>query len=114
MLGMLRQFVDVDDYSIADSDQRISVTHKSTGARFRVLSSSGKRALGLSQFSLIMADEPASWEIRGGELLAQAITGSLGKLPEQRVLYIGTRRRQRMGVVARAAGCGIWRRDPCN
>ena len=55
-----------------------------------MLSSSGKRALGLSQFSLIMADEPGSWEVRGGELLFQATTQSLGKLPNQKVLFIGT------------------------
>ena len=90
MLGMLRQFVDLDNYSVADSDQRISVTHKATGARFRVLSSSGKRALGLSQFSIIMADEPGSWETRNGEMLYQAITQSLGKLPAQKVLFVGT------------------------
>ena len=91
MLGMLRQHVDGDEYSIADSDQRISVTHKSTGARFRVLSSSGRRALGLSMFSIVMCDEPGSWEVRNGEMLYQAVTQSLGKLPEQRVLFIGTR-----------------------
>ena len=91
MLGMLKQHIDVDDYSVADSDQRISVTHKATGMRFRVLSSSGKRALGLSQFSLIMADEPSSWEERNGRLLFDAIRQSLGKLPHQRVLLIGTR-----------------------
>ena len=91
MLGMLRQHLDLDDYSVADSDQRISVTHKATGCRFRVLSSSGKRALGLSQFSLIVADEPASWEERNGRLLFDAIRQSLGKLPHQRVLLIGTR-----------------------
>ena len=91
MLTMLRQHLVLGDYSIADSDQRISVTHKATGARFRVLSSSGKRALGLSQFSLIVADEPASWEERNGRLLYDAIRQSLGKLPDQRVLLIGTR-----------------------
>ena len=56
-----------------------------------MLSSSGKRALGLSQFSMIIADEPASWEERGGRLLFDAVRQSLGKLPHQRVLLIGTR-----------------------
>ena len=91
MLGMLKQHLVLDDYSVADSDQRISVTHKAAGARFRVLSSSGKRALGLSQFSIIVVDEPSSQDYRNGRLLFDAVRQSLGKLPDQRVLLIGTR-----------------------
>ena len=80
-----------DDYRFLDSGQRLAVTHKATGTRLRILSSSGKRAMGLSQFSHIFADEPGSWESRGGALLWQALTGSLGKRPNQRIVIIGTR-----------------------
>ena len=80
-----------DDYRWLDSSQRLTVTHKATGTRLRVLSSSGKRAMGLSQFSTIFADEPGAWEARGGELMWQALTGSLGKRPGQRIIVIGTR-----------------------
>ena len=100
LVTMLRNLLDSDDYSIADSDQRISVTHRSTGARFRVLSSSGKRALGLSTFSLILFDEPGSLDARNGEVLYDACRQSLGKLPDQRLLFIGTR--------APAAAEGWW------
>ena len=38
------------DYRWLDSGQRLACTHKATGTKLRVLSSSGKRAMGLSQF----------------------------------------------------------------
>ena len=79
------------DYRFLDSGQRLAVTHRATGTRLRILSSSGKRAMGLSQFSTIFADEPGAWESRGGALLWQALTGSLGKRAGQRVVVIGTR-----------------------
>ena len=68
LLGFVREVLaDVeDDYRYLDSGQRLAVTHKATGTRLRVLSSSGKRAMGLSQFSTIYGDEPGSWESRGG------------------------------------------------
>ena len=59
--------------------------------KLRVLSSSGKRAMGLSQFSTIYADEPGSWESRGGALMWDALRQSLGKREGQRLFLIGTR-----------------------
>ena len=47
--------------------------------------------MGLSQFSTIWADEPGSWESRGGALMWDALRGSLGKRPGQRLVLIGTR-----------------------
>ena len=79
------------DYRWLDSGQRLAVTHKATGTKLRVLSSSGKRAMGLSQFGTIYADEPGSWESRGGALMWDALRGSLGKRPGQRLVLIGTR-----------------------
>ena len=78
-------------YRTMDSTSRLEILHKPTGTRLRILSSSGKRAMGLSQFSLIVADEPASWETRGGALMYDALRQSLGKLPGQRLFMIGTR-----------------------
>ena len=71
--------------------QRLAVTHGATGTKLRVLSSSGKRAMGLSQFHTIYADEPASYEVRGGALMFDALRQSLGKRPGQRLVTIGTR-----------------------
>ena len=67
ILGFVREALDdvFDDYRWLDSGQRLAVTHKASGTKLRVLSSSGKRAMGLSQFSTIFADEPGSWEARG-------------------------------------------------
>ena len=79
------------EYSSTDSGQRLQIVHKPTGTRLRALSSSGKRAMGLSQFGLIIADEPGSWETRGGELMWDALRTSPGKLADQRVVLIGTR-----------------------
>lgn len=80
-----------DAYRWLDSGQRLAVTHKASGTKFRILSSSGKRAMGLANFSTIYADEPGAWEARGGALMWDALRQSLGKRPGQRVLAIGTR-----------------------
>lgn len=93
LLGFVREaLADVaGNYRWLDSGQRLQVTHEATGTKLRVLSSSGKRAMGLSQFSTIYADEPASWESRGGALMWDALRQSLGKRPGQRLALIGTR-----------------------
>lgn len=80
-----------DEYRWLDSSQRLTVTHKASRARLRILSSSGKRAMGLAGFSTIYADEPGAWEERGGALMWDALRTSLGKLPDQRLILIGTR-----------------------
>ena len=89
--GFARQVLGEDLYSWRDSDQRIGVTHKATGQVAYVISSNAKKALGLSQFGLIIGDEPGSWEAREGEFMYDALRESIGKLPDQRVLLVGTR-----------------------
>ena len=79
------------EFRFLDSGQRLQTTHKSTGTKLRVLSSSGKRAMGLANFSTIFADEPAAWEARGGALMFDALRTSLGKQDGQRLILIGTR-----------------------
>ena len=92
ILGFVREALDVfDDYRWLDSGQRLAVTHKATGTKLRVLSSSGKRAMGLSQFHTIYADEPGNYEVRGGALMFDALRRSLGKRPGRRLVMIGTR-----------------------
>lgn len=80
-----------DDYRWLDSGQRLASTHTATGAKLRILSSSAKRAMGLQKFSTIFADEPASWEDRGGALMYRALRQSLGKREGQRLVLTGTR-----------------------
>ena len=93
LLGFVRKaLADVeDDYRWLDSGQRLACTHKATGTKLRILSSSGKRAMGLAEFSTIFADEPGSWEVRGGALMWDALRQSLGKREGQRLFLIGTR-----------------------
>ena len=93
MMNFLRESLDgnCELYRPLDSGQRLAMTHSRTNTKMRILSSSGKRAMGLSQFSTIYADEPGSWEARGGSLMWDALRTSLGKLPGQRLLLIGTR-----------------------
>lgn len=94
LLGFVKEALGEDleeHYRVLDSGQRLAVTHKATSTRLRVLSSSGKRAMGLANFGTIYADEPGSWELRGGQLLHDALRQSLGKRPGQRLVLIGTR-----------------------
>ena len=93
MLSFIREFIGdrENDYRWLDSGQRLQITHKDTNTKLRVLSSSGKRAMGLAKFSTIFGDEPASWGEREGALMHDALKMSLGKRPEQRLFLIGTR-----------------------
>ena len=79
------------EYRFIDSSTRIGITHKPTNTRLRVLSSNGKTAMGIVGCPLLVADEPGSWEVNGGQLMHDAITTALGK-PESpmKVVYIGT------------------------
>ena len=92
-LAMVREALDdiVDDYRWMTSGQRLQATHKATGTRLRILSSSGRRAMGLEGFGTIFADEPGAWEVRGGQLMFDALRQSLGKRADQRLVLIGTR-----------------------
>ena len=82
---------DDDAYRWQDSDQRIACTHVPSGQAAYCISSSGKAAMGLSQFGAIIFDEPAALDLRNGALLFDAVRQSLGKVEGQRLLLIGTR-----------------------
>ena len=91
MLQFVREALPETGYRWLESGQRLAVTHKASGTRLRILSSSGKRAMGLANFSTIYADEPAAYEARGGALMWDALRTSLGKQAGQRLILIGTR-----------------------
>ncbi len=92
-LRMLRaSLADVaDDYRWLDSGTRMQVTRKACNTRMRVLSSSGKRSLGLEGWKICVGDEPSAWEARGGELQFHSLRQAIGKRPGQRLLLCGTR-----------------------
>ena len=79
------------EYRFIDSTTRISVTHKSTNTKLRVLSSNGMTAMGIVGTPLLVADEPGSWEVIGGGLLHDAVITALGKPNSPlRCIFIGT------------------------
>ena len=92
-LRMLRESLQgvADSYRWLDSGTRMQVTHKATNTRMRVLSSSGKRSLGLEGWKVCVGDEPSAWEKRGGELQFHSLRQAIGKRPGQRLLLCGTR-----------------------
>ena len=92
------------EYRFIDSITRLGITHKDSNTRLRVLSSNGKTAMGLVNVPLAVCDEPGSWEIAGGLLMWQALTGALGKPGSPlRIIIIGT-----LAPQATAAGHWWW------
>lgn len=78
-------------YRFIDSVTRLGIVHKSTNTRLRVLSSNGKTAMGIVNCPLLVADEPGSWEVTGGQLMNDAIETAIGKPnSDMKVIYIGT------------------------
>ena len=78
-------------YRFLDSATRIGITHRGSNTRLRVLSSNGKTAMGIVGCPLAVADEPGSWEVGGGQLMADALMTAQGKPGSTlRLLMIGT------------------------
>ena len=103
VFGFIRRDLEpTGEYRFLDSATRIGITHKPTNTRLRVISSNGKTAMGLVNTSLAVADEPGSWEISGGQLLWDALTGALGKPGSKlKIIVIGT-------LAPSATGSGHW------
>ena len=79
------------EYNFIDSTTRISITHRRSNTRLRVLSSNGKTAMGIVNCPVLVADEPGSWEVNGGTLMFDAIITALGKPNSpMKVIFIGT------------------------
>ena len=66
-------------FKYTDSGQRVSVHHKVTNTRIRVASSDAKRAFGIVGARLVVGDEPAAWQERGGALMFDALSTAGGK-----------------------------------
>ena len=79
------------EYRFLDSVSRIGITHKVTNTRLRIISSSGKSAMGLVGCPWAICDEPGSWEVNGGQLMWDALTTARGKPGSPlKILLIGT------------------------
>lgn len=80
-----------NEYRFIDSVTRIGTIHKKSNTRLRVLSSNGKTGMGIVGCPLLVADEPGSWEVNGGQLMADAIFTAQGKPNSAlKVLIVGT------------------------
>ena len=78
-------------YRFLDSATRCAITHLPTNTRLRVIGSNGKTAFGLVNCPWAICDEPGAWEVRGGQLLADAIETAKGKPGSPlAALYVGT------------------------
>ena len=77
-------------WRVSDSDQTAFIEHRSTGAKMRTLGCDPRRAFGLAP-SLILADEPGSWENTKSERMVSALRTAMGKIPGSRFIAIGTR-----------------------
>ena len=63
-LGFIRPVLEpMGGFRFQDSAQRISVTHEPTRTRLRVLSSSGKTAMGIVNTRMVVLDEPGSFDL---------------------------------------------------
>ena len=90
------------EYRFIDSITRLGITHKPTNTKLRVISSNGRTAMGLVNVPLAVCDEPGSWEITGGQLMWDALTGAQGKPGSPlKIIIIGT-------LAPQATGAGHW------
>ena len=79
------------EYRFIDSATRIRITHKASNTMLRVLSSNGKTSMGIVNSSICVADEPGSWEVNGGQLMADALFTAQGKPNSPlKLIFIGT------------------------
>ena len=87
----LREQLGEEDYKYQDAANRLGISHKDSNVRLEVYSSDPKRAMGIVNVSLIVADEPGSWEVNGGSLMFEALSTALGKPGSPlKLVFVGT------------------------
>ena len=90
MAFMGDQLADRGAWRIWDTAQQAAIENRANGARLRVLGSDPRRAHGLAPF-LVLADEPAQWPGSTGDRMRAALETALGKIPNSRLVALGTR-----------------------
>lgn len=96
-LAFFHQLVSANDigkadkyrYRVIDNSHHREIHDRQTNNTLRLLGSDPDRAHSLAP-SLILADEPAKWKRREGDLMHAALVTSLGKQDPSRFLAIGT------------------------
>ena len=81
---------DREKYRVWQTGELARIEDRETGAMVRCLGSDPRRAHGLAP-SLILADEPAQWPESTGERMVAALMTALGKIPDARLIALGTR-----------------------
>ena len=77
-------------FRVQDSANRASITDTETGAMLRCVGSDPARAHGLAP-ALVLADEVAKWPAGNIGQMISALETSRGKIPNSRMLWLGTR-----------------------
>ena len=77
-------------WRVQDSANRATITDRETGAMLRVLGSDPRRLHGAAP-KLILADEVAQWPENLIDRMLAALETSRGKIPESKMLWLGTR-----------------------
>ena len=88
MKGVIRR--EPRRWKIADSLQAARLEDRETGCRVRCVSSDPRKSHGAAP-TLALLDEPAQWPENTGEKMLAAIRTSLGKVPNSRLIALGTR-----------------------
>ena len=83
-----------------DNSQQGEIVDRETGAALRILGSDAKRAHGRAP-QLVICDEPSQWPSGTGEQMMAALRTAKGKIPNARLLVIGTRPRSDLHFFAR-------------
>ena len=91
VLGFLGDRVrDRGTWRLWDSTQAARLLHVPSGASVRCIGSDPKRMHGLAPV-LVLCDEPAQWEGTKTEPALAALRTGLGKIPDSRLIALGTR-----------------------
>ena len=77
-------------FRVSDSPNVASISDRETGAQVRVMGNNSKTLHGL-QPKLLLLDELAQWEAGALDASLAALSTSLGKIPESRLIALGTR-----------------------
>ena len=73
-----------------DSANRATLEYRPTGARVRCMGSDPGKASGLRTW-LALLDEPAVWDVAKRDKMLQTVRTGLGKMPNSRLIALGTR-----------------------
>ena len=87
----LRESLGEEDYKYSDAANRLGIKHRDSNVRLEVYSSDPKRAVGIVGTSLVVSDEPGSWETNAGSLMFEALTTAQGKPGSPlKLVFVGT------------------------